>query len=146
MKTAETPRPKIKGRLRRDGARAFVLLECMLAVTVFALGALALAKCSENLVKAEKFRREEALAQRALTNYWAQIETGAIPLGDRASIPLEAAWDGMTMTIVREPVKLMNEKEQELFGLYQVQLQLTWKAGGEEISRELSFMIYPRQR
>lgn len=146
MSAPETSRPGTGGRLRRHGARAFVLLECMLAVTVFALGALALAKCSENLVKAEKFRREEALAQRALTNYWAQIETGALPLGDQVSIPLEGAWDGMTMKIVREPLKLLNEKEQEIFGLYQVQLQLTWNAGGEEIARELSFMIFPRPR
>ncbi len=126
--------------------RAFVLLECMLAVATFALGALALGKCAENLVKAEQFRREEALAQRALTNYWAQIEAGAIPIGDKAGIALEGAWEGMTMNIVREPLKLMNEKEQELFGLYQVHLRLVWKAGGEEIARELSFMIYPRQR
>ena len=63
-----------------------------MAVAIFAIGMLALGKCVENLLRAEKFRREDALAQRALTNYWAQIEAGALPLADKASEKLTGAW------------------------------------------------------
>lgn len=127
-------------------SRGFVLLECMLAVAIFALGILALGRCVENCLKAEKFRREEGLAQRALANYWIQIEQGAIPISDKYSEPLKGAWTGMTMNVTREPLVVKNEKEQELFGLYQVKLQLTWPIDKETMTREMQFIMYPRQR
>ncbi len=127
--------------------RAFVLIESMLAVAIFAIGVLALGRCMENCMKSEKYRREEGLAQRALANYWVQIETGALPLNtDKSSEELKGAWAGMTMNMAREPLKLRNEKDQEIFGLYNVTLSLNWKSGGDAITREMSFMIYPRQR
>jgi prepilin-type N-terminal cleavage/methylation domain-containing protein len=129
-----------------QNARGFVLLECMLAVAIFALGILALGRCVENCLKAEKFRREESLAQRALANYWVQVEQGAIPITENVTYPLKGAWDGMSMNVSREPLAIKNEKDQELFGLYQVKLALSWPSNGETIVRELQFFIYPRQR
>ena len=129
---------------RRDG---FLLLESMLAVAIFALGILALGRCVENCLKAEKYRREETLAQRALANRWIQVETGAMPLGDKSvDEAMKGAWEGMRMSMFREPLQLKNEKEQDLFGLYQVRLQLSWVSAGETIVREMSFIHYPRQR
>ena len=131
----------------RTPRAGFVLLEVMLAVAVFAIGLLSLGQCVQNCLRAEGFRREEGLAQRALANYWAQIETGAIPVTDKAvGEPLKGAWEGMTMTVSREPLQLKNEKEQDLFGLYKVNLLLSWKSGQDTITREMSFFIYPRQR
>ena len=131
----------------RRNHRGFVLLECMLAVAIFALGILALGRCVENCLKAEKFRREEGLAIRALANYWIQIEQGAIPITENNTpYPLKGAWEGMTMNVSREPLVLKNEKDQELFGLYQVKLSLTWPSNGEVITRDLQFFMYPRQR
>ncbi len=127
--------------------RAFMLIECMLAVAIFAMGVLALGRCMENCMKSEKYRREESLAQRALANYWVQIETGALPLNtDKSSEELKGAWAGMTMNMARETLQLHNEKDQEIFGLYKVTLSLNWKSNGDTITREMSFMIYPRQR
>ena len=127
-------------------SRGFILLECMLAVAIFALGILALGRCVENCLKAEKIRREEGLAQRALANYWVQVEQGAIPITENRREDLKGAWEGMTMNISREPLVVKNEKDQELFGLYTVKLQLSWPNGAETINRELQFVIYPRQR
>jgi hypothetical protein len=125
----------------------FLLLECMLAVAIFALGILSLGRCVENCLKAEKYRREESLAMRALANYWRQIEAGAIPLTDKSvGEDLKGAWEGMKLSMYREPLALKNEEEQELFGLYQVKLQLSWVSGNEPIVRELQFIYYPRQR
>ena len=137
-------RPLYQHRARRAG---FLLLECMLAVAIFALGILALGRCVENCLKAEKYRREESLAMRALANYWRQIEAGAIPLTDKAEgAKLEGAWEGMKLSMYREPLALKNEEEQELFGLYTVKLQLSWVSGNEPIVREMQFIYYPRQR
>ena len=131
---------------QHDRQSGFVLLECMLAVAIFALGILALGRCVENCLKAEKYRREESLGQRALANYWRQIEAGAIPLTDKAEEKLKGAWEGMILNMYREPLALKNEEEQELFGLYQVKLQLSWVSGNEPIVREMQFIYYPRQR
>lgn len=133
-------------RLASRARGGFLLLESMLAVAIFAVGIMALGRCVENCLKAEKFRREEALAQRALANFVVQIETDALPLTDQMSEKLKGAWTGMTMNITREPLKLVNEKDQELFGLYRVKLDLSWRSGADTIHRELAFNIYPRQR
>lgn len=124
----------------------FLLLESMLAVAIFAVGVLALGRCVENCLRAEKFRREEGLAQRALANYAVQIETDALPLTDKMTEQLKGAWTGMTMNIAREPLAIRNEKDQELFGLYKVTLELSWKDGRQTIQRNLSFYTYPRQQ
>ncbi len=124
----------------------FLLLESMLAVAIFGFGVIALSRCVENLMRAERIRREEGLAQRLLANYLVQIETEALPLSDQMTEQLKGAWSGMTMNITREQMKLQNEKEQELFGLYKVKLAVSWTAGRETIHRDLSFIFYPKQR
>lgn len=124
----------------------FLLLEAMLAVAIFGFGMIALSRCVENCMHAETIRREEGLAQRVLANYFTQIETEALPLADQTSEKLKGAWDGMTMNITREQMKLQNEKEQELFGLYKVTLDVSWTVGRETIHRDLSFIFYPKQR
>lgn len=124
-----------------------MLFEAMLAVVIFALGVLSLGRCVENCIRAEKFRREESLARRLLANRMTEIFAGAVPLTDKASEKWDKGpWEGMELSTIREPLQFKNEKEQELFGLYQVTLLLKWKSGTESIKRELSFMIYPRQR
>jgi type II secretory pathway pseudopilin PulG len=124
----------------------FLLLEAMLAVAIFGLGVIALGRCVQNCMRAERIRREEGLAQRLLANYLTQIETEALPISDKMTEQLKGAWEGMTMNITREQMKLQNEKEQELFGLYKVTLDVSWRAGREDIHRSLSFIFYPKQR
>ena len=124
----------------------FLLLEAMLAVAIFGFGVIALSRCVENCMRAERIRREEGLAQRVIANYFVQIETEALPLSDQMTEQLKGAWAGMTMNITREQMKLQNEKEQELFGLYKVPLDVSWTAGREVIHRDLSFIFYPKQR
>ena len=124
----------------------FLLLESMLAVAIFGLGVIALGRCVENCLRAERIRREEGLAQRLLANYLVQIETEALPLSDQMTEQLKGAWAGMTMNITRAQMKLQNEKEQELFGLYKVTLDVSWTTGRETIHRDLSFVFYPKQR
>ena len=123
------------------------MFEAMLAVVVFALGVLTLGRCVENCLKADKFRREEGLARRLLQNRMTEILAGAVPLTDKASEKWDKGpWEGMQLEPVRVPLELKNEKEQELFGLYQVTLALKWQSGKDVITRDLTFYIYPRQR
>ncbi len=124
----------------------FMLLDAMLAVAIFALAVIGLSRCVQNCMRSERIRREEGLAQRVLANYQTQIETEALPLADTMTEQLKGAWAGMTMNITREPMKLQNEKEQDLFGLFKVHLDVSWKAGSETVHRDLSFIVYPKQQ
>ena len=133
-------------RHSRKKSAGFMLLEAMLAVAIFALAVIGLSRCVQNCMRSERIRREEGLAQRVLAKYQTQIETEALPLADTMTEPLKGAWAGMTMNITREQMKLLNEKEQELFGLYKVRLDVSWKAGSETVHRDLSFIVYPKQR
>lgn len=135
-------------RLRHSPGKSagFLLLEAMLAIAIFGFAMVGLSRIVENCMRAERIRREEGLAQRVLANYFTQIETEALPLADQMSEKLKGAWDGMTMNITREQMKLQNEKEQELFGLYKVTLDVSWSEGRETIHRDLSFIFYPKQR
>jgi Tfp pilus assembly protein PilV len=127
------------------GRAGFLLLEAMLAVFIFSIAALGMGRCVQNCIRAESYRREEALAQRALANYWAQVEMGAIPLtGDSVSEDLKGAWEGMKMTINREAMTLQNEKEQDLFSLYKITLVLTWGRGNTPQVRQMDFIYYQR--
>jgi hypothetical protein len=101
----------------------------------------------ENLHRAERFRREDSLARRLLANRMTEILAGAVPLTDKASEKFEKGpWAGMEMLTTREPLELKNEKEQELFGLYTVTLVLKWKSRDSVETRDMSFIVYPRQR
>lgn len=133
-------------RLPRSKRGGFLLLEAMLAVAIFGFAVIALSRSVENCMRAERIRREEGLAQRVLANYFTQIQTEALPLADQTTETLKGAWTGMTMNITREQLKLQNEKEQELFGLYKVTLNVSWVEGRETIHRDLSFIFYPKQR
>ena len=131
---------------RRIFQRGFVLLEAMIAVFVFTIGVLALGKCVENCIVAEKMKVEDEHARRFLMNRMAEIELGAIVVQDKATEELKGAFAGMSLRTTRVPLKKKNENKQELFGLFAVTLDLAWKTGGREQSRELTFYVYPQNR
>ena len=61
-------------------------------------------------------------------------------------VELKGAYEGMKIKQTRVPLKRKNEKNQDIVGLYAVTLELMWEADGKELSRELTFYVYPRQR
>ena len=126
--------------------RGFVLLEAMIAVAVFSIGVLALGRCVENCIVAERVKVEDEHARRFLMNRMAEIEQGSIVVTDKATEELKGAFAGMSLKTTRVPLKFKNENKQELFGLFSVRLDLGWKYGGQELSRDLTFYVYPQQR
>lgn len=124
---------------------AFVLLEAMIAVMVFSIGVIALGRCVENCLAGERFKNDDARARLALLNRMAEIEAGAA-VTDKSREALKGMFEGMTMKVSRTPLKKKNEKNQELFGIFAITLEVEWKDGGVDHSRQLSFYVYPRQR
>lgn len=133
-------------RSRFSTTRAFVLFEVMLSVLIFSVGVIALGQCVENCLRAERVKEMDTRARRVLENRMAEIQAGAVPLSEASSEELKGPFEGMILKTKREPLKEMNEKDQELLGLYTVSLELNWKEDAEEQSRTLEFYYFPRQR
>jgi hypothetical protein len=130
--------------LRRT--RAFVLMEAMLAVAIFALGVMALGQCVENCVVALQINEDESRARRILQNRMVELQHGAVPMTKDSVEELDGMFAGMVLKTRREPLKKKNENDQEITGIFAVTLQVSWKADGQERVRDLAFYVYPRQR
>ena len=133
-------------RARRGKAHGFMLLEALLAVTIFALGVLTLGRCVSGCVSAERLKEEDALARRALENRWAEIESGAVQLTNESTEDLKAPFEGMKLKTTRVAVVKTNEKDEKIEGIFAVTLGVTWESDSEEQTKELIFYVYPRQR
>lgn len=141
-------------RMRSAGRakeRGVMLLEALLAVTIFAIGVLTLGRCVSNVIAAQLVKEEDALARRALENRWAEVESGAVPLNaagtpTSSSEELKGPFAGMKMKMVTVPVQKKNEKEEKIEGISAVTLSVVWESGGQEQSKELIFYVYPRKQ
>jgi hypothetical protein len=141
-----SPRPSLQTLQRHSRTGAFVLLEAMLAVAIFALGMLALGQCVENCVVALQISEDESRARRALQNRMVELQHGAVPLTKDSVEELDGIFAGMVLKTQRVPLKVKNENDQEIMGISAVTLQVSWKADGAERVRDLAFYVYPRQR
>ncbi len=126
--------------------RGFWLLEALIAVGIFALGVLALGSAVNNCLVANNMQQDDTRARLALGNRMAEIEAGAVPLSDSTTEDLKGTFQGMKLKQTRVPLKRKNEKEQDITGIYAVTLLVSWKADGQDLSREISFYVYPRNR
>lgn len=119
--------------------RAFVLLEVMLGVAIFAIGVIALGRCVNNCLTAEHLRADDQRARLALENRMAEIELGEVDVDATKSEELEGAFAGLTLKQTRTPLDAKNEKDVVLTGLYNVELEVDWTSGNEPQSKTLSF-------
>jgi hypothetical protein len=110
----------------------------MLATAIFAIAVLALGRCVENCMMAELLTVQDALARRALASRMAEIEAGAVRLE-----PGKRSWklgDGFPAMEGNEEIallKLRNEKDEEVGGLFDVILEVKNERAG--IARSLRF-------
>lgn len=126
-------------------AGGFMLLEALLAVTIFALGVLVLGRCVSGCLSAVRLKEEDALARRALENRWAEIESGAVQLTNESTEELKPPFEGMTLKTTRVDVEKVNENNEKITGISAVTLNVVWTSDGEEQSKELLFYLNPRQ-
>lgn len=122
-------------------------MEVMLAIGIFAIAVIALGRSVENIINAQVLKDEQEQVRRYLDGKMSEVEIGAVPVGDKVIV--EEVKDFLPkakVRIKRTPIKRRNEKDQEMFGLFLVEIELTWLSKGDEQSRKVSMYIYPEQR
>jgi hypothetical protein len=122
----------------------FVLLEALLAVAIFALGVLALGRCIAQGVAVERLKAEDARARRVLQNRYAEIEAGAVAVGETKE-DLSGAYKGLTLRQTRAPLHKLDEQGRELNNLFVVTLTVDWMSDGSKQSRSMTFYVFPPQ-
>jgi type II secretory pathway component PulJ len=128
----------LKGR----ASRAFVLLEVLIGVSIFAIGIIALGQAMSNCMLAEGARMEDQRAHAALQSEMAQIEAGMVQLTTTRTVQLDGASTGITLVETRTPLALQNENNQQLTGLYSVTIEADWKQDSQPQSKTITFYVY----
>jgi Tfp pilus assembly protein PilV len=135
--------------IHRSSARTsggFALLEAVIGMFMFAIGMTALVACIQNCNRAEKLKRQEALGRLALANKVAEIEANVIPLSEEITEELKEGFSGLKMRIQRKPLEARNEKDQEITGLYTVNVAILWESDGETFTRDVTMYVFPRRQ
>ncbi len=119
----------------------FVLIEVMLGVVIFALGVIGLGECVSNCVRAEGIRQESERARLALENRMAEVEAGEVESDKDVTDDLGDSFPGMTIKQTRHQVIAKNEKNADILGLYEVDLEVDWTSDNLPQSRAISFYV-----
>jgi hypothetical protein len=117
----------------------------MLAVAIFAVAVLALAKSVEAVISAQVAKDEDEKVRRFLESKMMEVEAGAVPMADSTTEDVKGWLPDMKLRTTRVPVKKKNEQDQDITGLYLVTLEVSWQSDGGRLNRTLPFYIYPRQ-
>ncbi len=119
-------------------AGAFVLLEALLAVAIFALGILTIGRCISQGVSAERFKMEDARARQVLQNRYEEIQGRAADLKN-SDEKLEAPYEGLSLKQVVVPLHKRDERGRELDKLATVTLTVEWVSDAIPESRSVTF-------
>ena len=134
---------QLKPRSRRH-APGFILLEAMMATAVFAIAVLALARCIEAGIQSGVVLKEDARAQRALVNWFRELDAGAQPYSDGQSVELKREFTGMRIRQSAIPLELVDQNKNVVDGILEVNLELSWlNGGGVKAVKQLKFYAYP---
>ena len=126
-----------------DHRGAFLLLETMIGVAVFAIGVLALARCVSRTLDAQIAVQADQRARRALENRLAEIEGGAAwPGRSPSGKALTGEFAGITLRQSASRLELKNEGGVKLPGMTLIRLEAAWAAPQGKQSRELSFYAF----
>lgn len=137
----------MKARPASQHQRGFLLIEVLVAVAIFALAVIALGRSVENVMAAQVLKEEDEQVRRFLDSKLGEIEAGAVPLSDTATTEEVKDWlPGAKFTTKRTQLKRKNEKNQDLFGLYLVEAEVSWLSEGSKQTRSIAFYIFPDQR
>ncbi len=125
--------------LRPGSKRGVVLLEVIIALTIFALVSLGLVAALTGCFDVEKDRDMADKVARGLRNQFALLRGGPLSPGEQ-DVPLDA--NGMTYRISINPEPMQDQKKQPVIGMYRATITAQWQVEGKADQRQMSEIIY----
>ncbi len=127
--------------LARRADRGFLLLEVVVAVAIFALGAVAIGRVMSECLATQRIRFETERARLILQNRMAEIQAATGMPDDLKRRTLPAPFLGYTLTEKRVPLNLRNDDGTVLGGMNEVQLTVEWEVNGQKVQRSVAFYL-----
>jgi type II secretory pathway component PulJ len=116
-----------------------VLLEVIIALTIFALVAFALIMALDAAFGAAEDRNQLEIAVRGLNNQLALIHAGNLIMGDQ-DVPDDGT--GVLYHISVAPEQVNDQNNKPLANLYRVNISAKWTAHGTPDERDVSTLVY----
>jgi type II secretory pathway pseudopilin PulG len=116
-----------------------VLLEVIVALTIFALVSLGLVVALSKSFDAAKDRNAADAAVRGVRNQFALLRGTTITPGVQ-DVPVDGS--GMTYHIEIAPEPMQDQKKQPVIGMYRATITAQWKQGGDTEKRQISQVFY----
>jgi type II secretory pathway pseudopilin PulG len=124
---------------REQRAGGMVLLEVVIALTIFAMVSLGLVIALDESFGAAKDRNVADQAARGLRNQLALLHGATLAPGER-DLPDDGS--GMSYSLAVAPEPMNDQKKQPVLGVYRATLIATWKRDGQVEKQEISELVY----
>ena len=121
---------------RRTG---MVLLEVIIALTIFSVVALGLVVALNESFSAAQDRNAADIAARGLRNQLALLRSAPLAQGGR---DIAADVSGMSYHVEIAPEPMLDQKKQPIPGLYRATITARWKRDGHAEKQGISELVY----
>ena len=130
----KTPSPRF-----RPG---YILLEMIIALAIFAIAVLGLAKALNNSLQVANTLNREASVMLAMRSFIEEVRRK--PISDMATTSKDERLD-VTLTSTVEPKEIMTPKGVSLNDLYTLTVKATYLVQGQPADDSLSVLVYQTQ-
>lgn len=137
MKTTVTDAARGSGKLR--GRPAYILLELVLALTIFAIAVLGLAKALSQSMEVANLLRRDQIIRIGMRNFLEEVRRK--PLTEMSTSTTETTY-GVTYTSTTEPVSLKTTSGTMLSDIYNLTIKASSSFNGEAQEDSLSVYVY----
>lgn len=122
-----------------DRSRGMVLLELIIALTIFAILSLGLVTALNESFRMAEGRNTADQAARGLRNQLALLRGAPLEPGD-CDLPDDG--NGMTYHLEVASAPMTDQKGQPVMGLYRATITAQWKSGGQVEKQQVSELVY----
>jgi prepilin-type N-terminal cleavage/methylation domain-containing protein len=119
--------------------RGMVLLEVIIALTIFAVVSLGLVLALNESFSAAQDRNAADAVARGLRNQLVLLRAAPLAPGDR-DLPDDGSGTTYHLDIAPEP--MLDQKKQPVLGLYRATINAQWKRDGHAEKQEISELLY----
>jgi type II secretory pathway pseudopilin PulG len=124
---------------QRRNRQGMVLLEVIMALTIFILVGFSLVVALQSAFDAALERNQVDMAVRGLQNQMELLHTAPVTTG-ATTAPDDGT--GITYQITVTQVQMQDQKNQVVPNIYNATITATWLARGEQEERDVSELIY----